>query len=92
MCVPAPGREEKDILVLEVANTLRPRLDDGPVAICQERVLERDARIKLLANEQVTVVQSRGIEANKDFLWARRGLRYFFELEAGGEWNEYLAI
>lgn len=36
----------------------------------------------MLADEKVTVVQSCGIEADKDFLWARGGLGHFFELEA----------
>lgn len=56
MCVPASRREEKNILVLKVANTLRPRLNHRPVAVCEERVLERDARVKLLADEKVAVV------------------------------------
>lgn len=85
VCIPASGWEEKNILVLEVANTLRPGLDYRPVAVCQERVLERDARVKLLADEEVAVVEGRGIEADEDFLWARRGLGHFFELEAVGE-------
>lgn len=56
VCVPASGWEEKNILALEVASTLRPRLDHRPVAVCEERVVERDARVKLLADEEVAVV------------------------------------
>ena len=85
MCVPASSWEDKNILVLQVASTLRPRLNHRPVAVCQEWVLERDARVKMLANEKVAVVQGRGTEANEDFLWARRGLGHYFELEAVGK-------
>lgn len=56
VCVPASSWEDKNILVLEVAGTLRPRLNHRPVAVCQEWVLERDARIKMLADEEVAVV------------------------------------
>lgn len=56
VCVPASSWEDKNILVLEVASTLRPRLNHRPVAVCQEWVLERDARIKMLADEEVAVV------------------------------------
>lgn len=34
VCVPAPSWEDENILVLEVASTLRPRLNHRPVAIC----------------------------------------------------------
>lgn len=54
--VPASSREEEDVLVLQVANALRPGLDDRPVAICQEWVLEGDARVEMLADEEVAVV------------------------------------
>lgn len=56
VCVPAPSWEDKNILVLEVASTLRPRLNHRPVAVCQEWVLERDAWVKVLADEKVAVV------------------------------------
>lgn len=36
----------------------------------------------MLADEKVTVVQSCGIEADQDFVWAGGGLGYFLELEA----------
>lgn len=36
----------------------------------------------MLADEKIAVVQSRGIEADEDFLWAGRGFGHFFELEA----------
>lgn len=82
MRVPAPGREEQDVLVLQVADALCPGLDHRPVAICQEWVLKGDARVELLADEEVAVVQGRCVEADEDLLWAGRRLGHFFELEA----------
>lgn len=38
--VPAPRREQEDVLILEVAHTLRAGLDYRPVAVCQQRVVE----------------------------------------------------
>jgi hypothetical protein len=55
------------------------------MAVCEQWVLEGDARVKVLADEKVAVVQSCGIEADEDFLWAGRGLGHVFELEAVGE-------
>ena len=48
-------------------------------------MLERDARVQMLADEEITVVERRGIEADEDFPWAGRGLGHFFELEAVGK-------
>lgn len=89
VCVPASSWENEDILVLKVANTLWPGLNYRAVAVCEQWVLERDARIKVLADEEVAVVQSCGIEADEDFLGARGGFGYFFELETVGR-IEYL--
>lgn len=56
------------------------------MAVGKEGVGEGDAWVEVLADKEIAVVESGGVEADEEFLGSGLGERYFFELKSRQIW------